>query len=81
MKQKTIMVGNDEIPLPVFSIHEVNSFNIDTWGFDAVLRKHPVNPNLPHYKEKMASWRRYVQERCILEPYYHGYVQYYNNTM
>lgn len=43
-------------------------------GYDAVMRKHPHNPNFAHYKEKKGSWERYVKERCVLEPYYHGYV-------
>ena len=74
MPRQTVLVGGVEVPLPVFSSYEINEYNIAAWGYAALMQKHPHNRRSARFEEKYASWEQYVKERCVLEPYYHGYV-------
>ena len=67
-------VDGIEIPLPVFPPYDLSQYYIVAYGYEAAVRNGPVSPKLAHYKERHMAWQNYMKERCVLEPYFHGYV-------
>ena len=72
MDEKSVTtVDGREIPLPVFPLYDLSQYYIAAYGYEAAVRN---GPKSAYYKERYMAWQNYMKERCILEPYFHGYV-------